>query len=663
MGSGDQIVISVYGGVSSYNESFTVSDDGNIDVYGIGKIYVKGLTYAGAKKLLRQKYSGYINLAGSSFDVNLIYSKAIKVNIVGEVITPGSYNISSINTAYNALTAAGGPNDIGSVRNIQIKRAGEVVKTLDVYEFLMNPGNTDDTYLMNNDYIVVTPVGKVVEIAGEVKRPFRYELKEGENLMELLEYSGGLKGTAYTRTVTIKRYAENENQVIDINLDSLRLQGKDYELIDGDMITIAKIPEVVENVVSITGAVRFPGTYQLSEGLRISDLVDKAKGLNYDAYLTRAYLIRKNEKMNEVYIPFDLKEVMDDPNSVFNFELTKFDVIEVFSKDRFREVFNVSIEGAVKAPGQFSYYDKMTLKDLLYYAGGLRVEAANNKIEISRIVNFNEAKDQNEPTRVVIESISIGKELELTDEAENFIIQPYDHVYIRTTPEFELQKMVTVQGEVIYPGNYTLLSKTETVADVIERAGGVTQYAYVEGATIKRNNVTNTLLFLDKAMKDPESKYNYVLRDLDVIVIPRQGDLVSLEGAIEFPFEISEADQETGQVMVPYDKGRTARFFIKKYGKNFDDDAERGKTYVVQPNGYVKRTHNFLWFIHFYPHVKVKGSTVVVPYKEKEKEEPEQTDTVAAEPFDWNVFMATISASILSFATIYVLINNSNRNN
>ena len=147
-------------------------------MYGIGKIYVKGLTYAGAKKLLRQKYSGYINLAGSSFDVNLIYSKAIKVNIVGEVITPGSYNISSINTAYNALTAAGGPNDIGSVRNIQIKRAGEVVKTLDVYEFLMNPGNTDDTYLMNNDYIVVTPVGKVVEIAGEVKRPFRYELKK-----------------------------------------------------------------------------------------------------------------------------------------------------------------------------------------------------------------------------------------------------------------------------------------------------------------------------------------------------------------------------------------------------------------------------------------------------------------------------------------------------
>jgi polysaccharide biosynthesis/export protein len=663
VGAGDQLAISVYGGVSSYNESFTISEDGYIDVYGIGKIFLKGLTFDNARRLLRQRYSSYINLANSKFDVSLVYSKSIKVNIVGEVFDPGSYNISSINTAFNALAAAGGPNDLGSVRNITVKRAGNVVTTLDIYKFLMDPSATDDTYLSTNDYIVVAPIGKVVEVLGEVKRPFKYELLPEESLEDLFKYAGGLKPTAYTRTIKVNRYSNNENVIIDLNLDSLRLKGSKFELLDGDLITITRIPEIIDNIVTIEGAVRIPGSYELMEGIRISDLIDKAKGLNYEAYTERAYLIRKNEKMNEIYIPFDLQEVMDNPNSAFNFELKQFDKVEVFAKDKFREVFNVQVEGAVNNSGSFSYYDKMTLKDLLYYSGGLKVEAANNHIEVARIVNFNEARSENEPTRVIIESIEIGKSLELTDAAESFQLQPYDIIYVRTTPEFELQKTVVISGEVKYPGNYTLLQKTETIADVIERAGGITQYAYPEGATITRNNISNALLFLKKALDDPESKYNYVMRDGDQVFVPRQGDLVSLSGAIEFPFLMSAEDQKEGQVMVPFDKGKTARFYVKKYGRNFDDDAKRGDTYLVQPNGYVKRTHNFLWFIHCYPRVKVKGTVVVVPYKPEKKEEPETTPAAAPEPFDWNEFMATISAAILSFATIYVLVNNSNRNN
>ena len=532
VGAGDQLAISVYGGVSSYNESFTISEDGYIDVYGIGKIFLKGLTFDNARRLLRQRYSSYINLANSKFDVSLVYSKSIKVNIVGEVFDPGSYNISSINTAFNALAAAGGPNDLGSVRNITVKRAGNVVTTLDIYKFLMDPSATDDTYLSTNDYIVVAPIGKVVEVLGEVKRPFKYELLPEESLEDLFKYAGGLKPTAYTRTIKVNRYSNNENVLIDLNLDSLRLKGSKFELLDGDLITITRIPEIIDNIVTIEGAVRIPGSYELMEGIRISDLIDKAKGLNYEAYTERAYLIRKNEKMNEIYIPFDLQEVMDNPNSAFNFELKQFDKVEVFAKDKFREVFNVQVEGAVNNSGSFSYYDKMTLKDLLYYSGGLKVEAANNHIEVARIVNFNEARSENEPTRVIIESIEIGKSLELTDAAESFQLQPYDIIYVRTTPEFELQKTVVISGEVKYPGNYTLLQKTETIADVIERAGGITQYAYPEGATITRNNISNALLFLKKALDDPESKYNYVMRDGDQVFVPRQGDLVSLSGAI-----------------------------------------------------------------------------------------------------------------------------------
>lgn len=383
--------------------------------------------------------------------------------------------------------------------------------------------------------------------------------------------------------------------------------------------------------------------------MRISDLIEKAKGLNYDAYTDRAYLIRKDAKMNDVYIPFELDEVLANSNSPFNFKLAKFDVIDIFSKEEFRETFNVSIDGAVKMPGSFPYYQQMTLKDLLYYSGGLKVEAANNKIEVSRIVNFSDASNQNEPTRVVVQSVSVDKALDVDDAANSFVLQPYDQVYVRTTPEFEYQKNITILGEVKYPGVYTLLSRTETLADVIERAGGLTQWAYAEGTTMNRLDVTSTLVFLGKAMENPESKYNYVMRAGDIVTVPKQGDLVALKGEIKYPFI-----GDPGTVVVPFEKGRSARHFIKKYGKNFDDDAKRSETYVVEPNGYVHRTHNFL-FIHFYPRVKVKGSQIVVPQKPEEKIEIEQ-NVEPKEPFDWNTFATTFSAGILSFATIYVLL-------
>jgi protein involved in polysaccharide export with SLBB domain len=383
--------------------------------------------------------------------------------------------------------------------------------------------------------------------------------------------------------------------------------------------------------------------------MRIYDLITKAKGLNYDAYTDRAYLIRKNDKLNDIYVPFDLGEVLENPSSPFNFELTKFDVIDIFSKEEFRETFTVSVQGSVKTPGSFPYYEKMTLKDLLYYAGGLRVEAANSRIEISRIVNFNEASNDNEPTRVVIQSVTIGKLLELDDAANTFQLQPYDQVFVRNTPEFEYQKNVTLLGEVKYPGTYTLTSRTETLADLIERAGGLTQWAYAEGATMNRSDVTSTLVFLHKALENPESKYNYVLREGDVVTVPKQGDLVALKGEIRYPFI-----GDPGNVIVPFEKGRSARHYIRKYGKNFGDDAKRSETYIIEPNGYVRRTHNFL-FIHFYPRVKVKGCQVVVPAKPEEKETPD-VPTAPSEPFDWNTFMSTLSAGILSFATIYVLV-------
>jgi len=654
IGEGDQLVIAIWG-YAYYNQSFTVNEDGYITTIEVGRIYLKGLTFGAAKQLLRQRFASAFDLANSRFDVSIVYTKSIKINIVGEVVNPGSYNISSVNTAFNALAAAGGVSDMGSVRTIQIRRDNKTIKTLDVYQFLMNPGSTDDTYLENNDYIVVSGLGRVVEVQGEVNRPHKYELINGENLNELIYYAGGLKSTAYKRNVTLYRYTNNENMVMDMNLDSIERMGINYPLINGDKVIFARIPDIIENIVTVQGSIRFPGNYQLTEGMRIYDLITKAKGLNYDAYTHRAYLIRKNEKMNDVFIPFNLQEVLDNPGSIQNFELARFDVIDIFSKQEFRETFNVVINGSVKMPGSFPYYERMTLKDLLYYSGGLKVEAANSKIEISRIVNFQEASNQNQPTRVIIETVSVDKNLEIADAAESFALQPYDQVFVRTTPEFELQKNVTVLGEVVYPGTYTLLSRTETLADLVERAGGLTQWAYAEGATMNRADVTTTMVFLGKALKDPESKFNYVLRENDIITIPRQGDLVALKGEIKYPFI-----GDPGTVVVPYDKGKTARYYVKRYGKNFGDNAKRSETYVVEPNGYVRRTHNVL-FIHFYPRVKVKGSQIVVPEKPEDKEPIETAPVVPQEPFDWNTFMATLSAGILSFATIYVLITQNRR--
>ncbi len=653
IGEGDVLTIAIYG-ISYYNQSFTINEDGYLTSVEVGRVYLKGLTFGAARQLLRQRFASAFDLSNSRFDVSIVYTKSIKVSIVGEVVNPGSYNISSINTAFNALAASGGVTDIGSVRNIQIRRGNKTIKSLDVYQFLMNPGATDDTYLEHDDYIVVSPLGRVVEIQGEVNRAHKYELIKGENLNELIYYAGGLRSTAYKRNVTIYRYANNENLVMDINLDSLERSGVNYPLMNGDKVIFSRIPEVVENIVTIQGATRFPGNYQLIEGMRINDLVTKAMGLTYEAYTERAYLIRKNEKLNDVYIPFDLQEVIDNPGSVQNFELAKFDVINIFSKQAFRETFNVAIAGAVQVPGTFPYYERMTLKDLLYYSGGLKVEAANSRIEISRIVNFKEANNENQPTRVIIETVSIGKDLELIDAAETFVLQPYDQIFVRTTPEFELQRNVTVVGEVVYPGVYTLISRTETLADLIERAGGLTQWAYAEGATMNRSDVTTTMVFLAKAIKDPESKYNYVLRANDVINIPKQGDLVSLKGEIKYPFV-----GDPGTVVVPFDKGKTARHYVRRYGKNFGDNAKRSETYIVEPNGFVRRTHNVL-FIHFYPRVKIKGSQIVVPEKPADKEEAPDVPTAPKEPFDWNTFMTTLSAGILSFATIYVLLQRGN---
>ncbi|MBP7498028.1 MAG: SLBB domain-containing protein, partial [Bacteroidales bacterium] len=292
LGIGDELSISIWG-FAEYNETFQINEDGFISPKYTGRVYLKGLKFANAKSILIKKFSQITDLKNSNIDINITYSRIIRVNIVGEVYNPGSYNIPANNTAFNALVAAAGPTQIGSVRNIYIKRNNKIIDSLDVYKFLYEPATQNDIFLDNNDYIIVKPAGSTVTITGEIQRPYKYEIKHNESLTSLIKYSGGLLATSYASNIQLKRYINNKLVLQDINLDSLLKNKVDFRLQNGDLIFIGKLPKDIDNIVSVTGAINIPGTYEFKTGDKVYDLLKKAQGTAINAYLSLAYIIRQ----------------------------------------------------------------------------------------------------------------------------------------------------------------------------------------------------------------------------------------------------------------------------------------------------------------------------------------------------------------------------------
>jgi polysaccharide export outer membrane protein len=473
-------------GFSDYNERFTVNELGYISPKYIGRVYLKGLTLKDAKEVIRKKLGQISDASNSQSDIALTYSRVITVNIVGEVFTPGSYTMPAINTAFNALVAAGGPSQIGSVRNIFIKRGGKIIDSLDVYRFLMDATYDHDVFLQNNDYILVSPAKKVVKISGDVKRPNSYELKTAENLNALIGYSGGINKTAFTSNAHLYRYDKNKQIIIDINIDSLQNTKTDFALFDADSLDLGKIQRGLEQKVSITGAIRVPGDYEIKKGDKISDLLTRAQGLSIDAYLTRGYVLRIKTDLSRMFIPVNIADIVNNINSTDNLELQNRDIIKILSKKDFTDSLRIAVVGAVRKPGEYDYSLGVNLKDALLQAGGLRPGAANNKIEIARIISYNAGDKQLLPIRAIVNTMSVNNDLTISIEAENFKLEPYDQIFVRTNPDFILPKNILLKGEVRYPGSYALLRKNETVSEVIERAGGLTQYAFLDGVTMTR---------------------------------------------------------------------------------------------------------------------------------------------------------------------------------
>ena len=741
LGTGDELGVSVYG-TSYFNEVYKVDSRGYIAINNVGNVAVRGLTYAEARNVIKGRMAPYFNLGSNTFAFNLAYSRTVTVNIVGEVVNPGSYKLPAINTAFNALMAAGGPSDIGTLRDIKIVRSGKVVKTLDVYAFLLNPTSENDYYLQENDYISVGTNHNVVTITGAVKRPMKYELLPGESLNQAIAFAGGFASNAYTEAVQIQRQETEESILMDITkpdfgmalnaLDIITVKKKNDQLkqvvtINGavfqpgpyrfeagltlleliekaggikqdsiialdkawmvrmrpdftryytpidiqgvlvdanhpdnkvlkakDAITITlKKDYSGEEQISISGAVRSPFQMKYAEGLTVANMLEMADGIKFETFADRAYLTRTRSDLTQEIIELDLAAVILDPNSSANLTLQARDAISVLAKPDVDAGMGISVAGAVRNPKRFNYAEGMTLGDALRLAGGLNPNADFTRVEVSRISafdNFTKGTNREIRTTALITSVpqALSRDLNADSEELQFVLQPYDQVVVREIPDYELQELVLIQGEVRYPGYYPLLAKDEKLTGLLRRAGGLTRFANSRNASIQRGGHPNIVMNLQRATANPVSKYNYRLQPGDVLSIPRQENLITITGAGHKYFE----NTYESTVNTPFVSGKRARYYVRQFALGYTRDAARADTYVKYPNGKVSRTIN-LGLLKVYPRIQ-KGATIYTSIKTKEEREKREKRDV--KPLDWNQAVATVTSAVMGFSTVYVLL-------
>ncbi len=652
LGIADEVTVSMWGSID-YNNKFIIDSLGNIDPPLVGRIYLKGSSIANAKEIIKNKFAKTYEFDPNKIDVNITFVHKISVNFVGELLHPGTYRFPSNTSVFNALVAINGPNQIGSLREIYIRRNGATVKKLDIYEYLTDPNSRQEYFLQNNDYIVVPPMGAVVNISGQVRRPYNYELTPGEGLQKVIDYAGGLNADAFTKNINIKRYQGNKEVLIDLDLDSLRLNKTDFPLINGDSIFVYRLPRGLRNYVEVVGAVKVPGKYEVIPGNKISDILLKTEGVLDEADLSRAYVIRLKEDQSKLILPFKLGEVLDDPKSPENFAIQDLDTIQVVSRKAFRQDFSVKIFGAVRQPGEYEYAEGLTLKDLLYLAGGMQAEASTDRIEVSRLISYTDRDTkQSARDRIVVKRIKVNPDLTIDTIAAAYPLKPYDHVFIRLSPDFETPQIIKIYGEITYPGEYSLLSKEERLTSIIERSGGVTPYAFSEGAKLFRlqDSIGYVLLDIKKAIAKPsKSKFNYILADGDSIFVPQVKNIVSLQGAISH-FDV---DSVVLKISAPFEgRKKRAKYYINNYGGGFGRDAKKSRTYVQQPNGRIDKTRSFIG-IKRYPRVE-NGATLFVDITDRKRFEAERKER--RKNRNWNDAFDSLSSKIATILTVLVLV-------
>tara|TARA_B110000305_G_scaffold15415_1_gene14363 strand:+ start:8610 stop:11138 length:2529 start_codon:yes stop_codon:yes gene_type:complete len=693
VGPGDEISISIWG-FNEFSETLEVDERGYISPSSYGRIYVKGITFKNMRSILKKKFSTFFDMQNSEIDVSLSYSRVITVNIIGEVYNPGSFTIPAINTAFNALIASGGPNQIGSVRNVYIKRDGKTVDSLDVYKFLFDPQISNDIYMQDGDYIFIPPAKNIVEIIGEVNRPYTYEAKDGESVGDMIKYSGGFTTTAFRDILTLKRLDYNNLKVYDVNKADINIEN----VLDGDQIVINKISNKISNVVTVKGDVGVSADYEFKENEKVLDLLNRAKCISNKTFLEKVYIIRLNEDRSKQHLSINLNNIISDPEHDDNILLNEFDIIHVLSVDEFDDEFFISVQGAVRSAGTFSFGNGMNLQSALILSGGVTQQAQGSRVEVSRIMEYDIATNKLKPRRTVVKNIEIGNDLVLSESAEDFILQPFDQVFVRSNPEFEPAENITILGEVKYPGTYSILRKNEKVSSLIKRAGGLTNYAYVDGVKMFRKfkvkesiskeslemNISDDLkksilnspdvaaiyanevqvkseaffaeenstkiskesldivyLNLDKALKNNESKFNLVLNKGDSIIIPQILDVVHISGEL--------MNLEGNSISAPFFSRKRANYYVKNFAGGFSKENDRSNTIVVYPNGIAKKSRNFILF-KISPKV-TKGSTIRVASKNVKQKKIKESKV------DWNKQIENAMLKISAILTLWVLVD------
>ena len=606
LGPGDEVIIDIWG-TSQNTIRQQISPDGTINIEKIGPVSLSGMTVSEAneylKRVLGKTYSGLDALDGTlEIRLTLGNARTIQINVMGEVIQPGTYALSSFSTVFHALYRAGGVNEIGSLRNVQVTRNGKTVAKVDVYDFIMKGKTQDDIRLQEGDVIIVPAYEALVQISGNVKRPMKFEMKKNETLATLIGYAGGFSADAYTRSLRVVRQNGEEYEINTVK----EIDYSAYPMRNGDVVTAEAILNRFTNKLEVRGAVYRPGIYQLNGEINtVRALVNEAKGLMGDAFTNRAVLQREREDLTTEIISVDVRSIMAGTSP--DIPLQKNDILYIPSIHDLEDRGDVAIFGEVAKPDSYSYSDNMTLEDLIIRAGGLRESASTVRVDVSRRIK--DPKSTHSTDSIGQMFTFALKDGFVIDGEQGFTLQPYDQVFVRRSPGYQAQQNVQVTGEVIFGGTYAMTTTEERLSDLVKKAGGATPKAYLRGAKLIRvandeekkrmRDVINLMnrqfgeammdslgirvedtfsvgIDLEKAMAQPGSEYDLVLREGDVLSVPKLNNTVKVNGVVMMPNTVG------------YLSDKNANYYLDQAG-GYALNAKKSKKFVIYMNGQVAR--------------------------------------------------------------------------
>lgn len=667
LGPGDAVIIDIYGASQRTIQS-TVSPDGEVTIEGYGPVNVSGLTVAQANARLRNTLGS--RYRSSRVKLTVGQTKTIMVNVMGEVKAPGTYTLSAFATVFHALYMAGGTNDLGTLRNIKVYRHNRLVTVVDIYDYILNGKLTGNVRLADNDVIVVGPYDCLVNISGKVKRPMFYEMKKNESLNSVLKYAGGFTGDAYTKAVRVNRKTGREYSVFNVE----EFDYANFRIADGDSVSVDSILPRYANTVEIKGAVFRPGMYNLGEQINsVRTLVEHAEGLTEEAFTARAVMHRMKADRSLEVISVDIAGIMS--GKVADIPLKENDVLFIPTRQDKMIERTITIRGEVNYPGTYKYADNETIEDFVLQAGGLTDKASVVKVNVSRRVNNPKAL---RPDSIIAKSFELSlKDGFVIDGTPGFTLMPFDEVFVRKNPSYTEQQNVSIEGEVMFKGTYTMTKRPSRLSDLYHMAGGATEHAYIKGARLlrrtnqaerelmltiykkERENQQKNLLQLaassnngsaiqqsaesaknaelekfnipdeypvgidlKEALKNPGGDEDLVLREGDRLIVPQYDGTVKINGAVMFANT------------VPYVKGKRASYYIDEAG-GFASDAVKSKAYVIYMNGKVAKVSHGA---RIQP-----GCEIIVPSKLKRKMSVAETMSLGSSMSSIAAMIATIA--------------------